>query len=251
MRKNINILFIGIFAIFSACTEKGTLLWGDLHEIYFDKFYMDALPPGRETADTTKVSFFFIPDGVNETTAEVVVNMTGRLLTQDMPFKLKVVEDGTTAGPDEYSLEENYVFRANNVGAETKVMNDTIRIKFLRSPRLKSLEKGVTLKLELVPLGDLQLGQLERRRAMFILTEVAVKPLWWTREVEEELLGTYSHKKYKLFLLHADTNAEVDEALIKRNPSKAIAIARKFKEWLGGQNPPVTEEDGSLMKVNV
>ena len=83
------------------------------------------------------------------------------------------------------------------------------------------------------------------------MTEVAVRPLWWTREVEEDLLGTYSHKKYKLFLLHADTNAEVDEALIKRNPSKVIAIARRFKKWLGEQNPPVTEEDGSLMKVNV
>ena len=46
MRKNINILFIGIFAVFSACTEKGTLLWGDLHEIYNEKKTMAPINVG-------------------------------------------------------------------------------------------------------------------------------------------------------------------------------------------------------------
>ncbi|MEG2229114.1 MAG: DUF4843 domain-containing protein, partial [Odoribacter sp.] len=95
------------------------------------------------------------------------------------------------------------------------------------------------------------LGQSERIRANIILTTKVIKPIWWTREVEESLLGVYSEKKYKLFLNEIDKNAEMGEDLIKNRPDMAIKLVMKFKVWLSMQNPAILEEDGSLMEVNV
>ena len=51
------------------------------------------------------------------------------------------------------------------------------------------MPKGVRLMVELVPLGNLQLGQTERTKAIVILTRDAIKPAWWNTEVTELLLG--------------------------------------------------------------
>ena len=105
--------------------------------------------------------------------------------------------------------------------------------------------------VELVPNDRIQLGQVERIRAKIIATTVQTQPVWWTSEVENELLGVYSQKKYKLFLENVDRNAEFNGDLIKNSPDQAIKKALEFKKWLSEQEPAIREDDGSLMVVNV
>lgn len=238
-----------VLLAFSSCTENDLMVFGDEHHIYFDKFYKDAVKPGKETADSTAASFFFVADGVNEIEAKLVVHVTGKLLEHDRKFGLKVIPELTTANPDEYELAEYYVFRSHNVSKGAKNQSDTIGVKMLRSDRLKDMPYGVRLCVELVPMDDLQLGQSERIRAIINLTRDAVKPDWWDEEVTSILLGNYSSKKYKLFLEHIDKTASLNGDMLKYETYKAYDLVRKFKKWLAEN--PTREDNGSRMTVNV
>ena len=224
-------------------------MFEDGHEIYFQKFYVNEVYPGTAEADSTELSFFFYPSGTQEIYAGLTVNLSGTLLTSDIQFGLKVVPGETTAHPDEYHLDEFYTFHANTVGEDAKVILDTIRVKLLRSDRLDKMPDGVRLVEELVPTDKVRLGQVERRRAKIIIKAAAVQPDWWTREVEINLLWTYSQKKYKLFLDHADKKLEMSADLVKDHPDRAIRLAMLFKQWLNDQEPAVTEDNGTIMSV--
>lgn len=252
MKKLLYILSMtAVLMMFAACQEGDLQLWGDEHHIYFEKFYKDAAAPGKERADSTLASFFFYTDDVNELNANLVVNMTGRLLEGDIPFKLRVVDEMTTANSDEYTLQDQYVFRAHHVNDTARNQRDTITVKMHRSARLKDMPNGVRLTVELVPMGALKLGQTERTRAVIILTRDAIKPEWWDSQVENNLFGKYSSRKYKLFLLYIDPQATLNADMLENAPYKAIQLLRKFKQWLQEHPDLAVEEDGQPMTVNV
>lgn len=242
---------VAVLAMFAACQEDELQLWGNEHHIYFEKFYKDAIAPGKERADSTLASFFFYTDDVNDLDAKLVVNMTGRLLENDMPFKLKVVDEMTTANASEYTLQDQYVFRAHHVNDTSTNQRDTIVIKMHRSARLKDLPNGARLTVELVPMDELKLGQTERTRAVIVLTRDAIKPEWWDAEITNNLFGEYSSKKYKLFLLNIDPGATLNADMLKNAPYKAIQLVRQFKKWLQEHPDQAIEENGSPMTVNV
>lgn len=219
--------------IFSACEEKNIAVFEGRNQIYFEKFYMNALYPGTEEADTTRTSFFFFPENTDEIKVKLVVNLSGLELEKDLHFGLKMVEEGTTAKSEEYRLEKEYLFRKRELPTDTKEVKDTIEVSVLHSERLAELgPEGMSLVVELVPNDDVDLGQYERRRAVIIWSEVEAKPDWWTYEVEWSLLGVYSYEKYKLFLQVIDMEGEFNGDLIKNHPAKAIAMVTEFKQWL-------------------
>lgn len=229
----IRLLFIVtlLAGIVSACGEKDIAVFEGRNQIYFEKFYMNALYPGTKEADTTRTSFF--PENTKEIKVKLVVNLSGLELEKDLHFGLKTVEEGTTAKPEEYRLEKEYTFRKRALPTDMKEVKDTIEVSVLHSDRLAELgTDGVRLVVELVPNADVDLGQYERRRAVIVWSEVEAKPDWWTHEVEWTLLGAYSYEKYKLFLQVVDTEGEFNENLIKNYPARAIAMVTEFKQWL-------------------
>ncbi len=239
-----------LILLFSSCKEEGIKIWEEKHHIYFEKFYKDA-KFGKEKADSILASFFFLPDEEMNLDVRLVVNITGRLLEKDQPFRLKVVNDMTTAVPEEYTLAEEYIFRANNVSADARNQSDTIKVQMHKTPRLKNLPNGVRLVVELEPLGDLELGQKDRTRAIINLNNDAIRPEWWDKEVEETLMGKFSYRKYKLFNLHIDKKRIVNGDLFKKNISKFIQLVRNFKKWLIEHPEEAVEEDGTPMTVQV
>ncbi len=251
MNKYLNYIAftLGLFLL-ANCQEEGIKTWEEKHHIYFEKFYKDA-NFGQEKADSTIASFFFLPEEERNLDVSLVVNITGTLLKKNQDFALKVVKDMTTAVAEEYTLAEAYTFRANNVSKEARNQSDTIKIQMHKTPRLKTLPNGVRLVLELEPLGALELGQEERRRAIIILNNDATRPKWWDKEVEETQLGKFSHRKYKLFNLHIDKKRIVNGDLFKKNISKFIQLVREFKKWLNQHPKEAVEEDGTPMTVQV
>ncbi len=250
MNKHLKYIILFIFLSFIGCKEEGIKIWEETHHIYFEKFYQNA-NFGKEKADSTVASFFFLPDEEMNLDVSLVVNITGKLLKKDEAFRLRVVKDMTTAVAEEYTLAEAYTFRANNVSKEARNQSDTIKIRMHKTPRLKNLPNGVRLTLELEPLGALKLGQKERRRAIINLNNDAIRPQWWDKEVEETQLGTFSHRKYKLFNLHIDKKRIVNGDLFKKNISKFIQLVREFKKWLIEHPSEAVEEDGTPMTVKV
>ncbi|WP_294143351.1 DUF4843 domain-containing protein [uncultured Sanguibacteroides sp.] len=252
MKKYLFSFSILMTIFFFSCDEDKVLTFHDGHEIFFDKFYMNAFSPGTEEADSTVTTFFFYPEGTKNIEVELGVLLSGMPLTSDITFGLKVIEEETTANADEYKLDDYYTFHANTIGEDAKEIRDTIKVKLIRSDRLDDMPEGVRLVVELVPSDGVGLGQVERRRAKIILKTTAKKPDWWTQEVDDGLLGKYSDKKYYLFLNYVDKEAQMNEELIEKHPDEAIKLAMEFKEWLAKQPiEDITDTDGSIIEVAI
>lgn len=248
MRCIYYLLSVALPVLMLACQEQEIAVFDGNNAIYFDKYYTDAIYPGTESADSTVVSFFFYSDDTKDVKVPLLVNLLGEPLKQDMKFRLKVVDEATTANKDEYTLEDYYVFTARPDSVYTTLVQEYIYIQMHKSQRLASKEtESVRLVLELVPEGNVVLGQLERRKAKIILTTKTEQPVWWDETVEETLLGKYSDKKYKTFLNAIPGASDIDAAMIQESPDKVIQLVLRFKIWLT-QNP-TKDENGEKMEV--
>lgn len=246
-------LYIGlfIFTLFGtfACKEEPLLHFSEDKYLYFQKFWKDAIAPGTEKADSTSVSFFFSKDTDTSVHADVIVVLAGRPLQQDLKFRLRVVDELTTALPGEYTIADHYTFRAKPVGAREKMIQDTIRIQLNRSSRLDTLPDGYRLAVAIQEDDAVKVGQVERTTAIIHVTKDPVRPEWWTREIEEYLLGRYSTKKYRLLLDHMPNAELLSTNFIIDNPDKVRKMALAFKQWLI-KNPQL-DDDGTLVSVKV
>lgn len=251
MKRGLFIMSFFYLILLFSCDEQTVEIFNDGHEIYFEKFFVDAMPPGTEAADSTIASFFFYPDNTMDIEVPLVINLSGKLLTSELKFGLKIIPEETTAVAGEYTLDDSYVFSPNTVGEDAEEVKDTIYVKLHHGNRTEELKKGIRIVVELVPNENVQLGQVERIRAKIILTTVTVRPIWWDEEVEKNLLGMYSEKKYKYFLNEVDKKAEMNATLIKEHPDRAIQLTMEFKTWLSKQKPPIEENDGTLMEVKI
>lgn len=244
MRKFI-VLLLGV-CILGACDEKKIPLFEGRNEIFFEKFFMDAIYPGTEAADSTVTSFFFYPDGTKDIEAPLTILCSGIPLTEDVKFQLKVVESGTTALPEEYTIDPEYIFHAEGtIDSVKNDIRDVIKIKIHHSQRLEDID-GASLLLEIVPNENVAWGQIERIRAKIFITTTAAQPVWWDAEVTNNLLGRYSQTKYKLFLNEVDRQAEMNAELIKEHPDQAIKLVLEFKSWLMKQVPLLEDEYGLI-----
>ena len=63
--------------LFSACTEQDIEPFGERHEVYFYKYFMDEEAPGTAKADSTDVTFFFAKPTDDHVMAEIVVALAG------------------------------------------------------------------------------------------------------------------------------------------------------------------------------
>lgn len=245
MRKIYNLLLLCIAGIWS-CDEKQIPVFEDQCEIYFEKFFMDAVYPGTEAADSTIASFFFYPEGTQDIEVPLTVLYSGIPLTKDAGFQLKMVENGTTALPEEYTIDPEYIFHAKGtIDSVNNDVRDVIKIKIHHSPRLEDID-GANLTLEIVPNEKLAWGQIERIRARIFITTKAAQPEWWDDEVTNNLLGRYSQTKFKLFLNEIDKKAEMNGALIQEHPDRAIQLVLEFKSWLMKQSPLLEDEYGVI-----
>lgn len=233
MNRYVCIMILALVFFISGCNWDDISVFNGRPQIYFDKFYMNALAPGTEQADSTTASFFFYPEGTEAIKVRLAVQFSGPTLTSDLTFGLKVIEDVSTAKSNEFKLEDSYTFHARPVPEGMKEVLDTIEVTLVHSDRLVDLgPEGIRLVVELVPNDQVDLGQFERRRAVIVWTEVEAQPEWWDYEVEWALLGKYSYEKYKLFLLVVEDANELDGNLIKENPAKVINMVAQFKKWL-------------------
>ena len=241
------IAVIGGF-LMTACEEQDIMVFGEERMVYFEKFWRDAIA-GTETADSTLTTFYFNHPTDMHQQADLIVVLAGRKLEQDAHFRLRVVDELTTARPEDYTLEDEYTFRAMPVPDNATSMQDTIHIQFNRTSHLDELEDGYRLVLEIEPTDELKVGQYERSRAIIWVSKEPVRPLWWNEEVETYLLGKYSPLKYKLFLENVEGADGLNEQVIEEQPDLARKLAMKFKQWL--IENPTYDEDDILMDVPV
>lgn len=249
MKKNIFLGMCLLLLTLTACEENEIGTYSGVHNIFFEKFYMDAIEPGTEGADSTVVSFFNYPAGTQSIRIPLVVLLSGNVPTEDLEFTLKNAEGSEMTEGTDFTLDANYVFHARTSYEGATDLRDTIYVTVNRTSKMEGIE-GARLVVELVPTDKLGVGQYEQRRAVIRVNTAANKPKWWNTEITNYVLGKYSLAKYQIFMSEIDTEGEMSESLILNSPDRVRELAQKFKKYLAAQEEPIWDADNNeYMKV--
>ena len=240
--RNIYLGMLFFLLALVACEEKGIETYSGTHNLYFEKFYMDAYAPGTQGADSTVVSFFNYPSGTQSIQVPLVVLLSGNVPTEDIEFTLVQAEGSELQLGTDFTVESSYKFHARPVGDKATDLRDTIYVTVNRSSKVEG-EVGARLVVELVPTGKVGVGQYEQRRAVVRINSAPTKPKWWDTEITNYVLGKYSLAKYQLFMNEIDKNGEMSADLILNQPDRVRELAVAFKKYLAAQSEPIWDAD--------
>lgn len=230
------IVYILLLIIIVSCKKEGLEVWGGSHYIYFPE--KENLAFGNEdvSTDSINVSFFFYLEDEIEYPLEVA--LTGAPLEENTSFKIAVDKENTTLSENLYELPEYYIFKKNQV-------KDTIFVKLRNDPSL--YDKAFDLKLDIVPTAELQIHGGKSSSRLLKVSDIAIKPEWWLENpIEWYFLGSYSRKKYELFMEVTGVST-----LDLNDMGKVRLLTLEFQHWLDQQNPIVLDEDGNPMKTEI
>lgn len=191
----------------------------------------------KATVDSTIFTFIYYP--YNEYyDLPVAMKIAGDAADKDLVYKFYVDEELSTADAKHYALPETTVIRKG-------FFHDTC---YIRLNKTKDLDgKKVKLVLRLEATSDCLVGKLENSVAIIQFSNTIDRPAWWDSKVEQYYLGSYSQKKFVLFL-------RVTEAdLTGTNDSEKRTYALEFKQYLIDHRgePETIDEDGQPMSVPV
>ena len=232
MKKG-NIIIALLAAVWglTACSEEKIETYdATASYIYFDK----------SSTESTEFSFAYEPSLTTGTVSLKLKTITC-LSERDRTYAVQVVKDETTAQEG-----RDYEIHAQEL---TVKANDSIAYLNIEVKKNEAISgKSVTLVLELIPSADFEPGIVKNRKATVIISDKLFRPEWWDSWHESSGLGTYSDKKYSLFIqqsgiydLTLDTNGGKIDYYTMRG------YVQLFKYWL--KEHPQIEEDGSEMTV--
>lgn len=227
------IALVGLVVMaFAGCSEENIDVYHGDNYIYFTK------------AGTDSTTFSFAYDAsLREGEVSLKLNLISRLENRDRTFAVRVVEDESTAleGRD-FSIDpQSCVVRANDSIAylDIHVMKDA------------SLEgRSVKAVFELVASDDFLPGIERNRKAKLVITDKLSQPDWWDTWHVSSGLGTYSDKKYRLFIEvtgQSDLTLKEDGGTMDYSDMRGYVVM--FKYWL--HDNPQKEDDGSDMVVPI
>lgn len=145
------------------CEEQDVVSFDtDLHAVNFE------LQEGKDAPDLYEFSFT-THLGENEAEAEIGVFITGMPADYDREVKAEVVEESSTASPENYELLGGIV-KAGEVSGKYR-----IRVK----NRTELQTKYDTVTLRLVPTADFEVGNIENSQVTFRWSDQVIKPDCW------------------------------------------------------------------------
>lgn len=241
-----------IYSLLSACTllalgacEKELATYSETDGVYF------SLTVSNVRTDTSKVTFAYAPEDVTDTTILVPVRTRGYLQDQDRPFRLKVVEENTTAtaGVHFTALQTEYSIPAGTnifqlpvtLHRTADMLADTFQIQLELLPN-----EHFDLKLSDEIINTTTKEKVSLTRFTIQVNDVLAKPkAWW-----DHMLGTFSRKK---ILLIAEISGEPlanfnDQTLL--TISKNTFLGKFTQKYLNDQAAAgnvILDEDGLPM----
>lgn len=219
MKKHIIYIFLILMGIFACNTEE--------IEVYSSSRYL-FFPDSAKGLDSVAFSFSHYP---GETThdASFHVALIGLPATENLQYKLEVVDSLTTALPEDYDLPEKLTFTAGATMDKLTIQCNNVR------EALKIQKVHVTFKI--VENENFAPGLSGKQMIRIIFDNIQSPPLWWSGDVEKLLLGKYSPKKFEHFVFATKVNDLTDMSL-----SEVRELVMIFKVYLIENN--ITEEDG-------
>lgn len=209
-----------------ACNTEEVEMYSAARYLFF--------PDSLKGLDSVVFSFSHYP---GETTHDAMfyVALTGVPTTEDLEYKLEVVDSLTTALPEDYELPNPLVFKAGR-------MLDTLKIRCKNVREVLKTQK-VRAAFRIVSNENFSPGLFNHQVVRIIFDNIPSKPLWWTGDIEKFILGEYSAKKFEHFVIATKVNDLTGKSL-----SEARDLTMKFKVYLIKNN--IMEEDGETPMVD-
>ena len=224
------LLILGIFCFFSACERDHIMKYSDKAYIQFT----------RSMVDSVEFSFTFHP---NKDTVEYAlgVKLVGDPVEWDREYRVTVIDDYTTATSNHYILPERWILEKNEISSN-------VNIKFIRTPDLQTTPVRLAVRLE--PTDDLALGQTSCRARILWINDIISKPGWWNSTIVNSYLGSYSDKKYRLFIqVTGIGELDSNDAITCRYNALLLRKYLNEQEELG--NTVYEDDDYTKMTVSV
>ena len=228
--KNSIILLIGVIGILCSCSEV------DVTDYSSDNFIQFA----KAAKDSTVFSFAY-DQTMSAGTVKLKLNCIANLSTENRTFgvRYRAEESTAQAGVDFVMPDEEQVLLANDSVAY-------LEIQLNKSDNVKA--KDLLLVFEVTDYGDFKPGMNAYRKNRVIVSNRLTQPAWWDDWHETNGLGSWSAKKYTLFMEEtkvSDMTLDRDGGTMSYSEMRAYVL--KFKYWL--QEHPTTDEDGTPMRV--
>lgn len=241
------VLVCGGISFFSACQEEGIVV--NSNDVSYVGFKKD------RTVDTTAVCFRFyaLEEGADVKVAEVPIEVTvcGKVQCKDLEFTISIDETLSTLPKSQCVLPERCVIKNGQ-------LIDTIYVKVKSSPDLEDKTKILALKVN--PGGEVAEGIFVYSRAFVAVTDRLFKPDWWSfldlydgteSSVDWYYLGTYSEKKYEMFLEELQKDNVVFDGKDRQVLRKySLRLKYRLKE-LSDAGTPAYDENGELITVPI
>lgn len=217
------------FTLILACKKVELETFGDQKFVQFVDAYNDS----------TTLTFVFFPD---QSTIDypLKVKLLGRMEDKDITYRLKVVEEETTAPSSFYSIPEAQILRKGKV-------TDTAKVRFIKQTELDT--KAYRIVVDVVNSEDASAGETLYCRKVFWISNMIAQPEWWDATIIKSFLGPYSDLKFLEFIKVAGTGDLTDKSWDERR-----ALCLKFKYYLQQRKDagdPVKEANGANMTVPI
>ncbi len=260
--KKIKYLFMLLMGMSFVACEKDLKLYEGKDGLYFDVQY--TITPWFTNPDRYAHQIYSYIKFANiqkeDSVLNIKVSTVGETRDYDRPFQIKVVEDSTTVvAGEEYELTETGVIKAGDTkGYITVKVNKTDRMAAGLFQLQLALIPNEHFSLPYETLAevpgrytemlDTYSTNTDPRIHNIFMTDVLAKPKYWGT-----FFGTYSEKKYRLFLeLYPDAKPDDYELNTTMPAARMKVIAEKTAKYLKKkkeEGTPVLDEDGTVMYV--
>lgn len=227
------------FVIAQSCAKQEVEVFsGSERYVYFKRYIKDK--DGKSVRVDTSMMSFSHYYGVTEFTQDYYLGLVGQVPEKDLTYEVQIVEDGTTATPDQYSLPEKFVFRKGQ-------LEEVFPIKVYKNKIKEGDEK--VLKLRLVDSHDLKVAFNNPTDSytdiQFRFNNKISKPLWWDNTITGAFFGEYSYKKYET-IIKANPGFTTIEGL---SSAEIRMVALNAKDYI--EKNGITEDDGQVMDIPI
>ena len=211
---------------------------GEDRYVYFKRYITDE-EGNRVRVDEVEMSFSHYY-GITEYTQDFYLGLVGQIPERDLEYGVEVVEDKTTATPDQYSLPEKLVFRKGQI-------EDILPITVYKD-KIEDGDERV-LRLRLVESDDMKLAYSNPTDSytdiQFTFNNKISRPKWWTSTVTDVFFGDFSYKKF-MTIIEANPGFTTIEDM---SSAEIRQIALNTKDYI--KKNGVKEDDGSEMRIPI
>ena len=226
MKHSITLLIVAAFTfvLITGCEEQKLTTYSGDYFVQFEK----------TTIDSTNVSFMFYP-GHDYLEFPVVMELVGVATEHNLNYKVVADPEFTTATAQHYSIPENQFLRAGRY-------IDTLYVRLNKTDDLNTNKVRLVLRIEST--SDLKIGKIEQSAAVIWLNNSLTKPTWWNSDIDNYYLGTYSNKKYEVFI---QVTGIFDMSDLDSSTKRSYAL--KLKQYL--KENPTLDESNQYIEVPV